>query len=340
MTDVSARALGLIEAATVWDAHAGFAYERADDLAELSRWRDAGIDYVSVNIGYDRQPWTTAIEAASAYGRWLRDHTDKFIHARSINDIVLARETGRIAVGFDIEGANALNGDPGMVDVYHRLGVRQLLFAYNRNNLAAGGCHDADPGLTEFGREVLAEMNRVGMIVDSSHCGPRTARELIEQSASPAVFSHSNARALCDHERNVEDDLIKLCAARGGVIGVTGVGLFLGRNGADVEHVIEHIDHMAGLVGARHVGLGIDSVLARHERQEIFAGVTGALEQYYWPRRQYPAEHPVRFLPPEAMPRIVEGLIGRGYADADIASIVGGNFLKLATSVWKPATTA
>ncbi len=172
-----------------------------------------------------------------------------------------AKREGKLAVSFDLEGMDALNGDIGMVDVYYRLGVRQMLFAYNRNNKAGGGCHDEDIGLTPFGRDVIREMNRVGMLVDCSHCGHRTTMEAMEVSTAPVIFSHSNARRLCDHERNIRDDQIKGCAATGGVIAVTGVGRFLGPRGPVVEHVVEHIDYMVELVGPQHVGLGMDSVL-------------------------------------------------------------------------------
>ncbi len=334
--EFGARAREILARVVVWDAHAGFPFERAGDLEELGRWRAAGIDYVSVNIGYDYQPWTTALEAASAYRHWMRAHRALVVPAIGVGDIARARSEGKIAIGFDIEGANALNGDAGMVDVFYKLGVRQMLFAYNRNNLAGGGCHDADTGLTGFGREVLAEMNRVGMVVDASHCGARTARELMERSATPVIFSHSNARAVWDHERNVSDELIRQCAAGGGVVGITGVGPFLGRRGAVAEHVVEHIDHVVGLVGAGHVGLGIDSVLEKHGALDDMIGGAGARERFYWPEAQYATGAGIGILPPEALPAIVEGLLARGYDDAAIAGIVGGNFLRLATAVWKP----
>lgn len=338
---VSKRARSLIEKSLVWDDHAGFAFERASDLAELSRWHKAGIDYVSVNIGYDAQPWTTAVAGASQYRHWIRNHPEELVQVETVADVERTRREGKLAVAFDIEGANSLNGDPGMVDVFYRLGVRQLLFAYNRNNLAAGGCHDTDSGLTGFGREVLKEMNRVGMIVDCSHCGHRTSMEVIERSESPAIFSHSNARARFDHERNIRDDQIKACAARGGLLGVTGVGPFLGPKGAAAEHVVEHIDYMVQMVGPKQVGLGLDSVLRRHDADlakdslDTLIGAPGAVERYFWPERQYGGK-PVGFLPPEKLGEIVQGLLDKGYTEADIGGILGGNFLRLASQVWKP----
>lgn len=328
-----------LAAQLVWDSHAGFAFQRAEDLAELSRWREAGVDFVSVNIGYDVAPWTLAVEAVSRYRHWLRAHGDQFVQVETFADVLAARRSGRLAVSFDLEGADALNGDPGMVDVYYRLGVRQMLFAYNRNNLAGGGCHDVDSGLTGFGREVLREMNRVGMIVDCSHCSHRTSMEVMEASSSPVVFSHSNARALCDHERNIRDDQILACAAQGGVIGVTGVSLFLGPKGADPAHLLEHIDYLCGRVGPRHVGIGLDSILLGQKDDGPDNAENGAHAALYWPARQYP-NTPLGFVPPEVFPALKRGLTARGYAADDIAAIMGGNFARLARKIWQPAGPA
>ena len=135
------------------------------------------------------------LAALAAYRRWLLAHPDQFLLAGTLSDIDNARNTGRLAISFDIEGINALAGDINMVEVYHSLGVRQMLFAYNLNNSAAGGCHDIDIPLTKFGIEVLAEMNRVGMIVDASHVGYSSSMELIERSCSPPwlnMVAHSS----------------------------------------------------------------------------------------------------------------------------------------------------
>jgi membrane dipeptidase len=327
--EISPRAAELRRSALVWDDHGGFAYSTASALRDLARWRASGIDYLSINVGYDVTPWTLAVEALSQDRQWIREHPDEFIQVESVDDVRRAQREGKLAVSFDLEGMDALNGDVGMVDVYYRLGVRQMLFAYNRNNKAGGGCHDEDIGLTPFGREVLREMNRVGMLVDGSHCGYRTTMQAMEASTAPVIFSHSNARRRCDHERNIWDDQIKACAATGGVIAVTGVGRFLGPKGPVVEHVVEHIDHMVELVGPRHVGLGMDSVLKQKPGSGPFTG-----NRTYWPERQYP-DNGTGYVDPEAWPRITQALLDRGYDEAAIRGILGENFLRVAGQVWK-----
>jgi membrane dipeptidase len=327
--EVSPRAAALHRAALVWDDHGGFAYTTASALADLERWRASGIDYLSINVGYDVTPWTLAVEAVSRYREWIRTHPDALVQVASVADVHRARHEGKLAVTFDLEGMDALNGDAGMVDVYYRLGVRQMLFAYNRNNAAGGGCHDEDVGLTPFGREVIREMNRVGMLVDGSHCGYRTTMEAMEASAAPVIFSHSNARRLCDHERNIRDDQIRACAATGGVIAVTGVGRFLGPRGPVVEHLVEHIDYMVQLVGPDHVGFGMDSVLHATAPGQPFQR-----SRVYWPERQYP-DTGTGYVAPEALPRLTQALLDRGYPEASIRGILGENFLRVATRVWK-----
>jgi membrane dipeptidase len=326
---VSEAAARLHRSALIWDEHGGFGYTEASALRHLQRWRASGIHYLSINAGYDVMPWALTLEATSKYRHWIRTHPEMFVQVETVADIHRARSDGKLAVSFDLEGMNALNGDIGMVDLYYRLGVRHMLFAYNRNNLAGGGCHDGDVGLTQFGRDVVREMNRVGMVVDCSHCAYKTSMQAMELSEAPVMFSHSNARKLCDHERNIWDDQIKACAATGGVVGVTGVGRFLGLNGPTVQHLVEHIDYMIELIGPDHVGVGMDSVLHAHKPNQPFTR-----SREYWPESQYP-DSGTGYVPPEEAPRLTEALLVRGYSEADIRKILGGNFLRIAETVWK-----
>jgi microsomal dipeptidase-like Zn-dependent dipeptidase len=174
-SSASSKATELIHDALIWDDHSGFDPVTNYDLEHLEDWRQAGVDYLSIDVGYDVIDWERAIKNLGAYITWLEKRPDKFLLVRRADDVLEAKKTRRMAITFDLEGMNALNGDPSLVALYYRLGVRQMLTAYNKNNLAGGGCHDKDTGLTAYGRRVIAEMNRVGMLVDCSHTGYRTS---------------------------------------------------------------------------------------------------------------------------------------------------------------------
>ncbi len=326
MTTVDA----LFADALVWDAHSGVYPDPRTDLNGLENWRQAGVSFVSLNVAYDIPSWEQTIPVLSAYRRFVSSHPDRYLIAETVDDVRRAKSDGRLAVGFDLEGMCALNDDVGMVALLHDLGVRQALFAYNLNNKAGGGCHDEDVGLTEFGRSVVEEMNRVGMIVDCSHSSYSTSMEAMELSADPVVFSHSNPRHVWDHERNISNDQIQACAATGGVVGICGLGVFLGPNDSSTERMVEHICHMVDLVGAEHVGLGLDHI---HEALDL-ADLLSARPDYWPPGQQYDTPH-ISGAHPRQIKEICGQLLDRGFPDADVSGVLGGNFLRVASEVWR-----
>src|SRR5262249_40884411 len=152
------------------------------------------------------------------------------------------------------EGSVMLDDDLAMLGLYRSLGVRQIHLAYNRDNSIAGGCHGKDQPLTELGRRAVDEINRVGLIMDCSHSGYRTSMDVMQRSSRPVVFSHSNAKALKGHARNIADDQIRACAKTGGVVCLSGIGIFLGANDISTDTFLRHVDHVVELVGVDHVG--------------------------------------------------------------------------------------
>ncbi len=314
----------------VWDAHAGVFPSASVDLSLLEEWRVSGVNYVSINVGFDVMDWQQTLATLAAYRRWLYDHTDRFAVVGSIAEIERAKQSGRLAVSFDIEGMNALNGDINMLGVYHTLGVRQMLFAYNLNNAAAGGCHDDDAGLSEFGRAIVEEMNRLGIIVDCSHAGHKTSMEVIDRSSQPVVFSHSNPTAIWSHQRNIDDDQITRCARTGGVVGINGMGIFLGDNVDDNQALMRHIRHVSDLVGADHVGIGLDY----SPKLEIDVGTILQSRPDFWPNGQQYDTPGIKHAGPAQLPALAELLAGDGFGDDDICGILGGNFRRVAEKVW------
>lgn len=324
------RAAKLYDRALVWDDHSGFDPHGGADLKNLEIWRKAGVHYLSVNVGYDVVEWQSTIKTIARFRAWLQTHPKHYILVRKTADIKRAKREGKLAIAFDLEGMNSLNGDVNMVNVYYELGVRQMLFAYNLNNLAGGGCHDGNRGLTEFGRAVIKEMNRVGMMVDCSHTAYRTTMEAMEVSAAPVIFSHSCAKALHDHGRNIVDDQIKACARTGGVVGVNGVSMFLAENDISSETFVNHIAHMSDLVGAEHVGIALDYAFDAANVDDL-VGDNGA----YWPESAGYGKYPTSYVPPKQLREITETMVRRGFHDKEILGVLGGNFMRVASSVWK-----
>ncbi|HZY98001.1 MAG TPA: membrane dipeptidase [Candidatus Baltobacteraceae bacterium] len=322
----------LFETAVVWDTHAGFSPDPAADLSNLQRWRDAGVDYLSINVGYDVLPWQNAVKTLAAFRRWISAHGDEYVIVASANEVRKAKADGKMAVTFDLEGTNPLDGRLEMVELYYSLGVRQMLFAYNRNNAAGGGCHDEDSGLTDFGRAIIDEMNRLGMFVDVSHCSYRTSMEAIAYSRQPVIFSHSNARALCDHERNIRDEQIVACAQRGGVIGVNGISLFLGDPHVSSERFVDHVDYMIALAGPLHVGIGLDYVFP--VGSEDVDAVVRANPHFWPPDRGYDVAE-VTCAHPSQLLEVAEIMLRRGHSEQTIRGVLGENFLRLAAEIWK-----
>lgn len=319
----------IYEESIIWDAHSGLDPQVPPMMGSLERMKRAGLTFTQINVGYDVVSGQETIKVIGAYRAWLRRHASEYSLVSNIHDIKTAKTENKLAVAFDIEGMNALCDSIDLVEVYYRLGVRQMCIAYNANNFAGGGCHGPDIPLLPFGRDVIAAMNEVGMVVDCSHGGYRTTMEAAEVSTKPIVFSHANSRALQDHGRNIRDEQIKACAATGGVVGVTGIQIFLGSGTSDTELMVRHIDYMCELVGAEHVGLGSD-----------FAEITRALEnriangQYYWPSDQYPSAAKLGFVDIEVFPEISNALLTRGYSEKQVCGILGENFMRVAAANW------
>ena len=321
----------MIECGLVWDNHVCLPFTDTEQwLPGIARYRKAGVDAVTINIGDSHVPLEVLIRTAASIRHFVLQHDDEFLLGLTTDDLRAAQASGRLAVCLDVEGVHALGDQLSLVELLHDIGVRWMLLVYNRRNLAGSGCHDPeDGGLTRLGKGMLREMDRVGMIKCCSHAGYRTAREILELSDTPVIFSHSNPRRLHDHPRNIPDELIKACAATGGVIGINGVGLFLGDGEPTADAVVRHIDYVVQLVGAQHVALGLDF---------MFRG-SGVEEAGRRSRELWPAEWGYRagmgFLPPEEIPAIAAGLERLGYPAMARRGILGENLMRVAGTVWR-----
>ena len=188
-----------------------------------------------------------------------------------------------------------------------------------------------DTGLTAFGRQVIDEMNRLGMFVDVTHTGYRTTMDVMEYTDRPVIFSHSNPKALCGHGRNITDEQIRACARTGGIIGVVGLNRFLGENRTDSERLADHVEYLIDLAGPRHVGIGLDYAFPV-EIEGIDTVI--ADNPQFWPKNEYPAGA-TTYAAPAQMRELIEVLLRRGQPERTVRDVMGGNFMRLAREIWR-----
>jgi membrane dipeptidase len=366
--ELSSRAREIHFESLVFDTHADtpqrfffdqfdLGHRDAEGCVDIPRLREGGVGAIFFAL------WVPVEITGPAATRRARDllaatlkqieiHGGDLALCVSSKDVRAARAEKKIAVMLGIEGGHAIDNDLAVLREFHSRGVRYMTLTHNAATEWADSSNDAPRhnGLTDFGKQVIREMNRLGMLVDISHVSDPTFYDVLETSRAPVVASHSCCRALCDAPRNLDDDMIKALAARGGVIHITFHDGFLSQEYANAnrvraaeiasheeavikkfgenearnlmelqrlsdasiragklpqvswEKIVEHIDHAAGIAGADHVGVGSD-----FDGAFMPAGMEDASK----------------------FPRITEGLLRRGYGEADIRKILGENTLRV-----------
>jgi len=281
---------------------------------DIPRLNEGGVDcqVFAVSSSRERAPphaLRTALEMIDVlYGECEKNSRD-MVPVISYEEIIRANENDRVAALLSIEGADVIEGRISMLRVFYRLGVRMVGLVHHLRNLLADGVTDrrTGGGLSEMGVQAVEELNRLGVLIDVSHMNDEGFWDLMEVTGKPVIASHSNSRAVCDHPRNMTDEMIKALAEGGGVMGMNFAPSFVHPVHATVQGVVDHIDHIVELVGPCHVGLGSD-----------FDGITRT---------------PVGLEDVSKMPRITAELAKRGYSDPDIRKILGENHLRLIKTV-------
>lgn len=284
--------------------------ERSDGgHVDLPRLKEGGVDcqVFAIYTAWRPNPSDAllrALQLVSAFEKECEDN-EELMRVESCSDILRAIDEGKVAGMLSLEGAEPLMGDPGLVDIFHRLGVRMISLTWNWRNTFADGlsASRAEGRLTELGVEVLQEMERLGIILDVSHLSDSCFWDVVETAKRPFIASHSNCRALCDHPRNLTDEVIKAIADHGGVIGVNFAPNFVHKEKATLERVVDHIDHVVEIAGIDHVGLGSD-----------FDGIRST---------------PEGLEDISKLPGITLELLRRGYSENEIKRILGGNHLRV-----------
>jgi len=265
--------------------------------------------------------------------RLLEEKPGLIRQVRTTEDIRVCKGEGVPGVIFGFQDTTPMNGNLRMLAVYHALGVRIIQLTYNDENKVGFGCMAPDDkGLTSFGREVVVEMNRLGMLVDLSHCGRKTTMDAIEASATPVAFTHANPLALAKSPRNKPDEAFRALAEKGGVAGAVVLPAWLTHHGqATLEDYLRAIDYLVNLVGVDHVGLGTDFMEEMPE--EIMAAALKGISAENL-KKYYSSKTVEGFESISGCSKVTEGLLGRGYSREDVKKIMGGNWMRLYREVW------
>ncbi len=270
-------------------------------------------------------------------------HQDFVIPCLRVQDVQRAHDEGKVAWVATMEGAAMIEHDLDRIDLLHGFGLRSLGVTYSESNALGNGLkEDRDGGLTKFGRKAVERMNKVGLLIDCSHCGDRTTLDTIAWSEKPIVLSHIGARALWDSSRLAPDEVLEACAAKGGVIGIEcapHTTLTERHRRHSLEAFMEHFEYVRALVGIDHVGFGPDTVYGDHVGlHHVYAGALSIRESRAGDGQGERFEE-VEYVeglenPTEGSHNIPRWLVKRGYSDEDIEKVMGGNALRVMRDAW------
>ncbi|MFV0491716.1 MAG: membrane dipeptidase [Pseudorhodobacter sp.] len=314
------------------------------DREAFASLKAAGVNGVVVTCGF----WEGPLESFDNLGRWrdlIRDNADVVSFAYTADDIIAAAEQGKVAAILGFQNANLFGGRIRLVEMFAELGVRVIQLTYNNQNELAGSCYETeDSGLARFGKEVILEMNRAGMLVDCSHVGNRSTLEAIEASEKPIAVTHANADSLFAHKRNKSDDVLRALGETGGVIGCATYRNITG------DYYCKSIENWCEMVARTVEIAGIDSVAIGTDRSHNFTPPDYAwMRMGQWTRgidygaasaaRPGKAPPPEWFLTLQDMDKIPNGLRTVGFSEEEVAKITHENWLRLYRATFRQSNS-
>ncbi len=308
------------------DAHCdtvGFFQEKSDydffarnnkHHIDLPRLKESGI-ILQVFALYIKEEYKAAgslaycLRLLDSYYRTMQRFPGGLRTIYSRTDLINALNSSRTAALLSVEGGEALEGELAVLRMLFRLGIRGLGLTWNHKNQLATGLGEKDPhsGLTPFGRQVIREMNCIGMLVDLAHINRQGFFEALETSSAPVVVSHANAQAFCNHPRNLTDDQLRALSQAGGVIGMSCCPHFVDSKNPTMDKLLDHFVHVAEVAGVDYLGIGAD-----------FDGIEQVIEGLE---------------DVTGLPRLIEGLVKRGFSREEIAKITHTNFIRVLEKV-------
>jgi len=345
-TEYASRTIELVGRSTVIDMLSPFAISPSlsDKLllhpetftpADLEQRRSSGIRVFHIAIGNGGPDvYTESLQFFGLWNGFIAQHGQDLVRIDTPASFDLLNGNKKIGVLLGLQNSEHFR-TPDDVDFFHSLGQRVSQLTYNtRNYIGNGSTERHDEGISDFGVAIIQRMNKVGMVVDVSHCGDQTTLDAFEFSKKPVLITHANCRALDNHPRCKTDEAIKKMAATGGVMGVTAVRMFVkASEPTTINDVLDHFDHVVKLTSVEHVGIGSDSDLLGYDKMPPKENkqLRAAYKSTYAFREKIDIEgldHPKRVFD------LTAGLIRRNYNDQDIELILGGNFKRVLSQIW------
>lgn len=301
------------------------------DTLYLERMVRGGVDFQFYTVGGDDPHFAGHDDLTLGTLRRIDiflselERSPNFVLARTTRDILDAKRAGKRALVMTIEGAGPIREDLYLLRHFSRLGMRSVCLCWFKANPSGDGVGETrNGGLSNFGRELIAEMNRLGMLVDISQCSPKTVADVLAVSRHPVMASHSNAAGCYPHRRNLTDEQLRAVADRGGIIGLTSFPAHVRDGTPGINEFLDHFDYVVNLVGVDHVGLGLNIIPHSVEVASAFFDRSKIEYSSMW----LPGLEDI-----DRLPDLTRALLHRGYAEGDVEKIMGGNLLRVLESV-------
>lgn len=338
-----ARAKQLHDSAIIVDGLGGSILGRpvpdVDGVDRIDQYRNNGVTVSNETIA---MPWDKSRDTMRRFFDYycLDEISEgRTIEILTVEDIKTAFDNGKLGILYGLQSADAFEDDSSLIPIFHRLGLRIANLVYNgKNFIGSGGQEANDDGLTSFGQSVVVEMNRVGITLDLSHTGIKTSLDAIDVSSKPVVFSHSNARQLTDHIRNLTDEQIKATAETGGLIGLCPHSQFSEKERRvrpDLNDFLDHLDYVAEMVGIDHVGIGTDLFGGKTIGEAVFRFQLGRQSRGAWGGYDIDSKYVSGFDNVYGWLNVTRGLVSRGLSDEEVHKVLGGNWMRVFSETWK-----
>ncbi len=320
----------------------------------MQMWPDADFEIAHRHgvTAYAVTAWTPHADVESAmegllYWHWVARTYPNLPIVRTVREIREAKRQGKAGLLLAAQDGDWVGLELHRLKAFHEMGLRMMLLAYNASNQLGDGALDrTDGGLTLFGQMVVEECNRVGIVLDLSHTGRRTTLDILERSSRPCVFSHSNPSAVVPSPRNIDDEQIRACASRGGVVGICSWGPLVMKpqttRRPTVDDYIDLMDHVAQLTGStRNIGMSTDISIGTYPPHETdpwgsipFPDFTERYDRYVSADITSPERYVEGFSDYAQIVDVADRMLARGYSEADVRGILGENFLRVFEEVW------